>query len=187
MPETKVVEITQAQLLELLLHGSIYEEENDTERKVALRCEVDGTLRNYGLAVGHDGNNQERVQRVDASRILRTRPFEPYVFVAPDDIPAVNTDLYTVPANTLSVVEVEAQSAGVAGTVTIYLRPSGDAAAAANVVVNGIAIAAGSIGFRIGPYVMEAGGIVTAVAAPANCITVHLFVQEYGTGDGVDY
>lgn len=136
---------------------------------------------------GQDGANNLDPLRTDGARIIRTRPFEPYQYVTPDDIPNANTDIYTVPASTIAEVNVEAVNVAAAANITIYVRPSGVAAGVANMIANAVPVAINDVGIRWGPYIMEAGGIVTANSSVANAITVHLHVKEYGTGDAVAY
>jgi hypothetical protein len=205
-----VTKVAFEDLVEILLNGAVYDESNDSEYIAALKLQPDKTLRTYSLEIGNangqetlveleddgtpkvvlygkdSGANQDPLRTDDAQK-LRTREFEPYRYVVPDDIPLANTDLYTVPASTLAVVEIEAVCSGVAGTITIHVRPSGVAAAASNLIVNGLLLPINTVGVRLGPYVMQAGGIVTAIANPANSITVHTYVREYGTGDPVAY
>lgn len=186
MIDMKKVEVVFGGMVDIQICGAIYEEANDTELTQPVKLQEDRTLRTYSIFVGNSGGEEATVA-LDAAQKLRTREFEPYAFVAPDDIPNADTNIYTVPADTYAVVEIEAVPSGVNGAMTLYVRPNGVAAGAANIIANAVALNASTIGFRLGPYVMNAGGIITANANPANSGTVHVYAREYGTGDAVDY
>lgn len=136
----------------------------------------------FGTQSGHRG------ERIDAAKIIRIRPFEPYVHVTPQTIAGTAETLYTVPASTLSIVEVEVvNNTGTNATVTVYIVESGGAAGTGNVILNAVTINANAVGIRLGPYAMEAGATVQALAGTADAITGHVYVAAYGTGDAVAY
>lgn len=55
--ETVIAEVSFRDTVDILLHGAVYDETNDTELLAAVRLEEDKTLRTHSLAVGlADGN-----------------------------------------------------------------------------------------------------------------------------------
>lgn len=52
MPETKIVEASFRDIVEILLHGAVYDETNDTQLEAALRLQPDKTLRAHSLMIG---------------------------------------------------------------------------------------------------------------------------------------
>ncbi len=126
--------------------------------------------------------------RLDVAKILRTRPFEPYTHVTPQTIAATADTLYTVPAATVAVVELELVNNGASNrTVNAYIVESGGTAGDSNIVLFEVTLNRKAIGIRIGPYTMEAGATVQALCNVADKATGHVFVKEYGTGDAVAY
>lgn len=72
MPEgPKITRISPEDLIEILNHGAVYDEANDTELPAPPRLEADRTLRTFSLAVGVDPTGRERVYLVEADGTVR--------------------------------------------------------------------------------------------------------------------
>ncbi len=137
---------------------------------------------------GADGASNSDALLTDGARIVRTRPFEPFTHVTPQTIAGTAETLYTVPASTVSVVEVELVNNGATNrTVTVYIVENGGTAGNGNVVLSAVTVTRSTVGIRVGPYSMEAGATVQALCSSADTITGHVYVKEYGTGDAVAY
>lgn len=67
-----------------------------------LKTEEDGTLRYWGLLVGRDPNNNERVVRLnaDGELIVEIRSAGGKILGTSDPAASINTNLYTVPVDT---------------------------------------------------------------------------------------
>lgn len=79
--ETKVVEVSFRDIIELLLHGAVYDEANDTERKAALRLEEDNTLRVHTRVVGETPAGLERPILINPDQIAWIQKYENYIQV----------------------------------------------------------------------------------------------------------
>lgn len=122
----------------------------------------------------------------DTAGIMRTRPFEPYAFQVTETIAATDDTVYTVAASTVSVLEIEVtNNSGSAATCTLHTVEGGGATGVSNRILNAVSLPANSIPIRLGPYILNAAGFVSALAGTADAITIHLFIKEYGTGDAV--
>jgi hypothetical protein len=137
---------------------------------------------------GADGSSNSDALRTDGARIVRTRPFEPFTHVTPQTIAGTVETLYTVPASTVSVVEVElVNNSATSRTVTLHIVESGGTAGSGNIALFEVPVARRTVGIRVGPYSMQAGATVQALCSSADAITGHVYVKEYGTGDAVAY
>lgn len=177
----------------------------------SINLEVTGEQRN--VLLGHDGAALQRLKtetsrelavsnygktsggvatalRVDAAGFLRTREFE--AWEGSPDVVIINTvvtTIYTVPASTTAVVEIEiANTAAVARSFDFHIIPSGGVAAVGNRMRTGTTVAAGAAD-RLGPYHVDAGvffqarvASVGGVGGELNAIAI---VREFGTGDSV--
>lgn len=188
MPETKIVEITQAQLWELLLHGAIYEEANDTERHVALRCEVDGTLRTFSLQVGRGADGREHVFLVDTGGIQWTHSYENYQIVNPVLMTNAEADLFNPGgvAGQLFAVEfnvVNIDNANPYVIITAVGHAVGGGALAANEYIlrdDSLPIR-GETGW-MGPYVIQGNDTIRGNAAALNDCVIHFRVRRADIG-----
>ena len=175
------------------------------------KSETDGSpiVSNYGkvgstlTAFALDDNGEQKVSgysntsagapianRADAAGFQRVREFEPYEG-APDvvAIQTTATTIYTVPASTTAVVEIElANTDSVINTYDFHIIPSGGSAAAGNVMRKTGSVGVGEA-HRLGPYHVDAGvffqALVTTAAGTNGDINAIAVVKEYGTGDAV--
>ena len=125
----------------------------------------------------------------DSAKILRTREFEPYEGTAVVTINTTATTIYTVPASTVSVVEIEiANTDSVANTYDFHIIPSGGTAAIGNRMRTGTSLVAAGVD-RLGPYHVLAGAffqaLVTTVGGANGDLNAIAVVKEYGPGDAV--
>ncbi len=122
----------------------------------------------------------------DTAGMTRTREFEPYTFQVTETVAATDDTVYTVPASTVSVVEIEVtNNSSSAATCTLHAVEGGGATGVSNRILNAVSLPANSIPIRLGPYALDATGFMSALAGTADAITIHLFIKEYGTGDAV--
>ena len=177
---------------------------------IALGLESTGEQRN--IMMGYDGAVLQRLKtetsrelsivgysktstpavianRADAAGFRRKREFEPYEGTATVAIQTTATTIYTVPASTVSVVEIEiANTDSIANIYDFHIIPSGGAAAIGNRMRTGTSIAAGGVD-RLGPFHVLAGAffqaLVTTVAGANGDLNAIAIVKEYGSGDAV--
>lgn len=176
----------------------------------AVNLESTGEQRN--VLMGHDGSALQRLRtettrelaisnyyktstpaaiaaRGDAAGFHRTREFEPYENGAVVAVQTTATTIYTVPASTVSVVEIEiANTDTVPNTYAFHIVPSGGGAAIGNRMRTTATIAVGGVD-RHGPYHVSAGVffqvLVTTVGSANGDLNAVAIVKEYGTGDAV--
>jgi hypothetical protein len=188
--------------------SSLYGKNAGTLTSVGL--EVTGEQRN--IFMGHDGAALQRVKtetsrelavtnysktstpavvanRADAAGFPRTREFEPYEGTAVVAIQTTATTIYTAPANTVAVVEIEISNTDtVANIYDFHIIPSGGSAAIGNRMRTSTSIAAGGVD-RLGPYIVPAAtffqALITTVAGANGDLNAIAVVKEYGTGDAV--
>jgi hypothetical protein len=179
--------------------------------QIRAKAETDGTaiVSNFGkvgstlTAFALDDNGEQKVagysntsagapvaDRDDAAGFRRTREFEPYKNVAVVAVQTTATTIYTVPAATVSIVEIELTNTDtIANTVDLHMIPSGGSAAIGNIILQDYSIGAASIPIRLGPYHGGAGvffqALVTTGGGANGDINAIATVKEFGTGDAV--
>lgn len=161
---------------------------NAKERPVTPLTEDDRTLRAHSLQVLRrtSGGNEEVVALADPAGIIRTRAFEPYTHVTAESLAATEDSLYVVPASSVARFWVEfVNNSGAAAAVTAYRIESGGSAGVGNMILQAVPVTANGVGIKLGPYVLEAAGVLSAFSSVADAITAHVTVEEYGTGDAV--
>jgi hypothetical protein len=91
-----------------------------------------------------------------------------------------NANLYTVPAETQTVVSTlnVANVTGTAATFSIYVRNNGAAASDANALGKGVTLAANSIFSATQGITLAEGDIITVQSSSANALTFHAFGSE---------
>jgi hypothetical protein len=91
-----------------------------------------------------------------------------------------NANLYTVPANTSTIVSTLhiANVTGSAATFRVWVRIAGATAANANAIAMDVSLAANSIFAATEGITLAAGDIVTVRSSVANALTFTLFGAE---------
>ena len=191
------------------LIASLYGKVGSTSTAIALDTNGEHKVSNYGkvgstlTAFALDDNGEQKVSlysntsagapianRADAAGFQRVREFEPYE--GSPDVVAIQTTattIYTVPASTTSVVEIElANTDTVLNTYDFHIIPSGGSAVAGNVMRKTGSLGVGEA-HRLGPFNVDAGvffqALVTTVGGANGDINAIAIVKEYGTGDAV--
>lgn len=92
------------------------------------------------------------------------------------------TLVYTAPTGISSIVKCIdiCNTTGGAITVSVYLVPSGDTAAAANALFYTISVASNGTYQWLGTQVLDAGGFIQAIASATGC-TINVGGGEYST------
>lgn len=97
-------------------------------------------------------------------------------------IPAANTNLYTAPANTRTIVDKATATNTTAGAVTITfnLVASGGSASATNTVISAQSVAAGATYLcpEVAGHVLNPGDFISAIAGTATSISVRVSGRE---------
>ena len=177
----------------------------------SLGLESTGEQRN--VMMGHDGSALQRLKtetsrelaitnysktstpavvanRADAAGFQRMREFEPYEPTAVVAIQTTATTIYTVPASTNAVVEIEiANTDTVVNSYDFHIIPSGGSAAIGNRMLSTHLINAATVPDRLGPYHVGPGvffqALVNTVGGANGDLNAIAIVREYGTGDAV--
>lgn len=183
--DKQVVEITTTDLLEILLHGAVYDETNDSELIAALKLQPDKTLRTYGLQVFTDANGRERIGLIDSGRVPWTREHEGYQLANPVLLTAAEA-LLLGPLGTLVTelfaVEYNAINIDTASD-TVYLTIGVDVAAGGALAdqehwVTLLPIPnRGKTGWQ-GPYIISGVDTIRGNAAAVDDIGVHFRVRR---------
>lgn len=123
---------------------------------------------------------------IDGESILRTRPFEPYVHVDAEPIDSSLDTLYTVPSSTVARVWIEVcNNSAAVSNLTLHRVESGGSAGVGNMICNAVPINPNVLPLKLGPYHLEAAGIIQGISSVADALTAHITVEEYGGGDNV--
>jgi len=188
---------------------SLYGKDSATSRPIGVEATNELEVSNYGKAAGtvtafkvESTGEQDIVdhgktsggvvtaKRVDTAGFVRNREFEPYENQAVVAVQTTATVIYTVPASTVAVVEIELSNTDtVANSYDFHIVPSAGAPAVGNRIATSVVLAANSLPDRLGPYHAGAGvtfqALVTTVAGSNGDINAVAVVKEYGTGDSV--
>lgn len=103
----------------------------------------------------------------------------PYVLAQSSPAATTDTDLYTVPANTQTVVSTltVCESANTGTRYRILIRPNGDAAAPEHNLIYDAAIAARDTHFITCGLTLTAGDVITIYTEDAN-LSFHMYGDE---------
>jgi hypothetical protein len=97
-------------------------------------------------------------------------------------LPAANTDLYTAPVGTRTIIDkmTVTNPTAAAVTVTVFLVPAAGAAGAANTVISAQSVAAGQSYLcpEVAGHVLNTGDKITAVASTATALVVRVSGRE---------
>lgn len=187
MPETIITEGTFRDIVEILLHGAVYDETNDSELLAALRLQPDKTLRTYSLQVGTDAAGRERIELIDSNRTSWVRNYDGYLQVDPVLMTNVEADLW-VPGTTaaehyaveFNIINIDTASAYV--TVAIGHAVGGGALTPTEFILRADTIPIrGQTGWQ-GPYIIAGDDAIRGNAAVVDDATVHWRIKQVDIG-----
>jgi len=117
----------------------------------------------------------------DGTLVVDTQDTGSHVWVAPVRLTGVTpTTIYTCPASTIAIVTIHF-AATTTTNLSLHRVPSGGSADATNALMTTYPVTANLPPAGVGPFTLHASGLISATAAIANNIVVHLTVQEIPT------
>lgn len=166
--------------IRLVLQGQQYGGDEEAENPQDVGLTEDRELKIHSPLIIFDGT-RNRVALGDASRILRTRPYEPLFPVEPVVLTTTLQDCYTA-TGVRAEVWCEVSNSGLqdGATVRVAKQTSTDTYdwyPSDTPVLHGVPI-------RTGFMVLEAGDKIRASCSPHNACTIFVHVHRYNeTGD----
>lgn len=189
MPDdTQINEVTFRNIVEILLHGAVYDETNDTENVATLRLEADKTLRTYALQVFMDALRNEQIALIDTNRVQWVREYENYEIVDPVlitnaeadlfDPGGVATDLFAIEFNVVNI-----NNAAAYGVLTsIGHAVGGGVLAQSEMFARDDSIPIRGATGWMGPYIIRGNDTIRGQAGALNTLTVHFRVRRVDIG-----
>lgn len=168
------------EFIRLVLQGQQYGGDQEAERPQDVGLTEDRELKIHSPLIIFDGT-RNRVALGDASRILRTRPYEPLFPVEPVLLTGTLQTCYTATGVRAEVwVEITNSANSSGATVRVTRKTSVDEYdwyPSSTPSPIGVPI-------RTGFMVLEAGDEIRGSCSPANACTIHVHVHRYNeTGD----